>query len=198
MRDLSTQSGIVQAQCTRESPGVHATVPSGTRQRGFTLIELVISLVILGLVGAVAGYGLVNGTLAFSSSADAVHTQSKLRYASERMAREIREIRRNIVTPTQYDINSMTASTLAFTKRDGTGVTLNSTPPLVTLAYSTPAGTPTLSDAVSSLSLSYLQADGVTAATGNTDVAFVEFELVLSHAGNTYPQRSRVALRNRQ
>lgn len=181
MRDTSKQSGIVQ-----------------TRQQGFTLIELIISLVILGLVGAVAGYGLVNGTLAFNSSADAVHIQSKLRYASERMAREIREIRRDTVTATQYDISTMTASTLAFTKSDGTGVTLNSTPPLVTLAYSTPAGTPTLSNAVSSLGFVYLQADGVTAATGNTDVAFVEFELVLSRAGNTYPQHSRVALRNRQ
>ena len=55
-----------------------------------------------------------------------------------------------------------------------------------------------MSDAVSSLSFTYLQADGVTVATGNTDVAFVEFELVLTRAGNTYPQRSRVALRNRQ
>lgn len=198
MYGLANQSGKVQARGIPISKGVSTTAHSGNRQQGFTLIELVISLVILGLVGSVAGYGLVNGTLAFSSSADAVHIHGKLRYASERMAREIREIRRNTVTPTQYDISTMTATTLAFTKRDGTGVTLNSTPPLVTLAYSTPAGTPTLSDEVSNLTISYLQADGVTTATGSTDVAFVEFELVLSRAGNSYPQRGRVALRNRQ
>ena len=129
MRELSKPSGIVEARVTRESRRVCTAVHPRTRQQGFTLIELIISLVILALVGSVAGYGLVNGTLAFSSSADAVHTHGKLRYASERMAREIREIRRNTVTPAQYDISTMTASTLAFTKRDGTGVTLNSVRP---------------------------------------------------------------------
>ena len=72
---------------------------TGNRQRGFTLLEMIISLVVLGLLGAAAGYGLVGGTLAFTGTADAVQTLGKLRYANERMAREIREIRRNPVTP---------------------------------------------------------------------------------------------------
>jgi prepilin-type N-terminal cleavage/methylation domain-containing protein len=168
------------------------------RQQGFTLLEMVISLVVLGLLGATAGYGLIGGTLAFSGTADAVQTLGKLRYANERMAREIREIRRDPVTPANYDISTMNATTLAFTKADGTAVTLTGTPPLVTLAYSAPAGTPTLTDEVSSLSYSYLQADGTTAATGNSDVAFIEFELVLVRNGNSYPQRTRVSLRNQQ
>jgi len=167
-----------------------------TRQQGFTLMEMIISLVILGLLGAAAGYGLTGGALAFSGTADAIQTLGKLRYASERMAREIRETRRNLITPAVYDITTMAATTLAFTKTDGTSVTLTSTPPLVTLAYSTPAGTPTLTDAVSSLTFSYLQDDGVTAATGNSDVAFIELDLTLTRNGNNYPQRTRVSLRN--
>ena len=168
------------------------------RQDGFSLLELVIVLVVLGLLGAAAGYGLVGGTLAFTGTADGVQTLGKLRYASERMAREIRETRRNPASPAVYDITTMNATSLTFTKSDGVTVTLNGAPPLATLAYSTPAGTHTLVDEVGTLGFAYLQADGVTAATGNADVAFVELELVLTRAGNSYPQRTRVALRNLQ
>ena len=169
-----------------------------TLQYGFTLIEMVISLVVLSLLGAAAGHGLSGGALAFSSGADAVHTLANLRYASERTAREIREIRRDLVTPDVYDISTMNPATLAFTKSDGTGVTLTSAPPIVTLAYSSPSGSPTLTDQVSSFAFAYYQADGITTATGNADVAFIEFELVLTRDGNNYPQRTRVALRNLQ
>lgn len=169
-----------------------------TRQHGFTLIEMIISMVILSLLGAAAGYSLTGGALAFSSSAEAVHSLADLRYASERMAREIREIRRDLVTPATYDISTMNPGTLAFTKSDATGVTLTSTPPVATLAYTVPAVTSTLTDQVSTLTFAYFQADGVTAATGNGDVSFIEIELVLSRDGNSYPQRTRVALRNLQ
>jgi prepilin-type N-terminal cleavage/methylation domain-containing protein len=171
---------------------------TGIRQHGFTLIEMIIVMVILSLLGAAAGYGLTGGVLAFSSSADSVHTLANLRYASERMTRELREIRRDPVTPAVYDISTMNAGTLAFTKSDGTGVTLSSTPPLVTLAYTSPAVTAALTDQVSTLAFAYYLADGVTAASGNGDVAFIEFELVLTRAGNSYPQKTRVALRNLQ
>ncbi len=165
-------------------------------QSGFTLIEMVMAMVILGLLGAAAGYGMVNGTLAFVRSTDAVHTIGKLRIAGKRMEREIREVRRDLVTPALYDISTMNATTLAFIKTDGTTVTLNSAPPLATLAYSSPAGTYTLTDEVSALTFAYYQADGTTAATGNSDVAYIEIELVLTRAGNLYPQRTRAALRN--
>lgn len=167
-------------------------------QQGFTLMEMVIALVVLGLLGSVAGYGLVGGVLAFSETTGNVKTLGNLRYANERMAREIREIRRNPGTPANYDISTMTASNLVFTRLDGITVTLTAAPPLVQLGYSTPALNQTLTDEVGSMGFTYLQADGSTAATGNNDIAFVDFELVLSHNGNNYPQRSRVSLRNRQ
>jgi prepilin-type N-terminal cleavage/methylation domain-containing protein len=168
------------------------------RQGGFTLLELVVGLVVLALLGAAAGYGLIGGTLAFSNTADGIQTLGKLRYASERMAREVREIRRNPGNPAEYDIATMNATNLVFTKSDGVTVTLTGTPPQVTLAYTTPSGTHTLTDEVSSLAFTYLQTDGTTAATGNADVGFIEVELVLARNGNNYPQRTRVALRNQQ
>jgi hypothetical protein len=110
----------------------------------------------------------------------------------------VREIRRDTVTPAAFDITTMTGTSLAFTRRDGTGVTLTGTPPLLTLAYTTPVGTHILTDEVGSLAFSYYQADGATAASGPADIAFVELDLVLTRNGNSYPQRTRVALRNRQ
>ncbi len=165
-------------------------------QNGFTLIEMVMTMVIVGLLGAAGGYALTNGTLAFVHSVDAVHTIGKLRIAGKRMEREIREVRRDLGTPALYDISTMNATTLTFIKTDGTTVTLNSAPPLATLAYSNPAGTYTLTDEVSALTFAYYQADGATAATGNSDVAYIEVELVLTRDGNLYPQRTRAALRN--
>lgn len=167
-------------------------------QHGFTLIELIITLMILGILGAAAGHALTGGALAYSGNADNLQTLGKLRYASERMVRELREIRRSSLNPAIYDITTMTATTLVFIRRDGTAVTLNAAPPLLTLAYSVPAGTYTLTDEVGSLALSYFKADGTTPATGNADVAYIVFDLVLASNGKSFPQQARVALRNRQ
>jgi prepilin-type N-terminal cleavage/methylation domain-containing protein len=164
--------------------------------KGFTLLEMVIVLTMLALMAAIAGPYLSNGVRAFNDSASAVHTLSKLRVASERLVRELREVRRNPSAPANYDI-TVGAMPLVFTKTDGETVTVNSAAPLLTLAYNSVAGgSPyALTDQVSSLTFSYLQNDG-SSATGSNDVAFVEFELILTHAGNDYRQRTRVALRN--
>ena len=88
------------------------------RQQGFTLMEMVIALVVLGLLGSVAGYGLVGGVLAFSETTGTVKTLGNLRYATERMAREIRERRSIPVIPDNYVISSMTACYLVVSRAD--------------------------------------------------------------------------------
>jgi len=171
-------------------------MPIATHQRGFSLIEMIVAMLVLAVLASAAGYGLLGGARAYNSSADAIHTLSKLRLAGERLTRELREIRRDPVTPARYDISTMTATSLVFTKADGTVVSLTSAAPLATLAYNTPAGTHTLTDEVNSLAFAYYQSDGIAIAPTNDLVAFVEFELVLIRNGNLYPQRTRVALRN--
>jgi type II secretory pathway pseudopilin PulG len=168
------------------------------RQGGFTMIGMIISLVILSVLGTTAGSALSGGVRAFSENADVLQTLGKLRYASERMAREVREIRRDPAMPDQFEITAMSASALSFTRGGGTVVTLTASPPLLTLSYTVPAGTWTLTDEVSSMNFQYFQKDGTSSATGNDDVAFIEFNLELTRAGRRYPQRTRVALRNRQ
>ena len=168
------------------------------RQRGFSMIEMVVALLVLSTLGAAAGYGLVGGVRAFSENAEVLRVLDKLRYASERMAREVREVRRDTADPSRFDITEMSATTMSFTRGDGTAVTLDASPPLLTLAYADPVGTWTLADGVGSARFVYFRSDGSTSATGNADVAYVEFELQLSRAGRLFPQRTRVALRNRR
>lgn len=168
------------------------------RKNGFTLVEMVLALTVLAILAAVTGPYLSRGAEAYNTSAAAVDTLGKIRSASERIVREIREIRR--LPSGFYDV-SVGVNPLVFTKNDGETVTINTAVPLVALSYSSvPGVTPTLTDEVSSLTFSYWQSDGVTSATGSDNVAFIEFELVLDPGtpGNPYSQRTRVALRNQQ
>lgn len=175
------------------------------RARGFTLIEMILAIMILGMLGAAAAMAINHGTRASLEAQTRVDTLSKLRLATERMAREIRLMRRDPVTPTDFDIVSRSATALTFRRLDANGstvrtVTINgAAPPLLTLGYDSPAGTPVLTDQVSAFALAYYRADGTTVSADNADLAFVEISLTLTDAnGNAFAQRSRVGLRNRQ
>jgi len=165
---------------------------------GFTLIEMVASIVILGALAAISVPMLSNGFRAYEATHASLLTLSKLRYATERMVREIREVRRDPANPSDYDIAVMTATTFKFKKTDGVEVTINQ-PAQVTLAYSIPNVTPppTLTDQVGNLQFKYFKEDGKTETTSKSEVAFVQISLSLTQGTATYPQRVRVGLRNK-
>lgn len=175
------------------------------RARGFTLIEMILAIMILGMLGAAAAMAISHGTRAALESQTRVDTLSKLRVATERLTREIRLMRRDPVTPTDFDIVSRSATALTFRRLDPNGSTVRtvsidgSTPGVVTLGYDSPAGTPVLTNQVGAFALTYYRADGTTVSADNADLAFVEISLTLTDAnGNAFAQRSRVGLRNRQ
>lgn len=165
---------------------------------GFTAIEMVMAIVLVGILAAASLPVIFSGVRTYQDTTVSLVTLSKLRYATERMAREIREIRRNTVTPSNYDISTWAngSGTLAFVKRDGTTVTITAAAPNVTLGYSSPAVTSTLTDQLSSLTFNYYQIDGTTAATSIANMAFVQISLTLIQDGAPFTQRTRVALRN--
>ena len=170
------------------------------RNGGFTLVELVATLILLALLASFALPYLGNAARAYNDTARSLQTIGKLRYAGERIARELREIRRvpgggfDIITPVSAPGNH-----IQFVKSDGARVSLDDAAPVATLAYDSVAGeTPfTLTDQLTALTFNYYARDGVTRATSASDVAFIEFELVLDN-GSEYSQRSRIALRNRR
>lgn len=191
----------------------HAALPAFSTSRslrtraqaGFTLIELVMVMVILGIVGFTVSALLSGGVGAFTAGREAVDTLSELRLTSERIARELRTVRRNPVTPTDFEFLAKTDTSVQFRRWDDdtnwTTVTITASGPNLTIDYSTVTGGPyTLTNSLGTLDFDYLDSSGAETAV-NANVAFIDIELSLVDSAtppNSYPQRTRVALRNRQ
>ncbi len=158
-------------------------------------MELVISILVLALLGATAAYGIQNGVIAFQTTQEALSSLGKLRYATERVSRELREIRRDPLDSSRYDIAALGGSNIEFVKQDGTEVTLNVSGSTLTLEYDNPAGAHVLTDQLSTFNLAYLDANG-NATADEAQVAFIDVQITLSDASGNLPQRSRVALRS--
>ena len=164
------------------------------RNQGFSMVEAVVAILLMGLL-AMAAIPLISGGVeAYQTTSSQVVTLSKLRYATERIARELREVRR---TGVNYDTTTAPGASVVFTKFDGNQVTITGAPPLVSLGYQIPAATATLTDQVSALAFRFLDINGnVTASTAL--VTFVEISLSLTVDGAVLQQRTRVSLRNLQ
>ena len=91
------------------------TCALGTKSAGFTLIEIVITIVLLSIISGIAAMIILQGVRAYTleSTHSDVHYQAKL--AMERMARELRTA--TTVTATAP------SSSLVFTDVTGTSVT---------------------------------------------------------------------------
>lgn len=176
--------------------------PARPRTRGFTLVEAVVSIVLVGILAMAVIPVISNGVRTYVATTTSLNTLGKLRYATERMAREIREVRRNTGTPTNYDM-IMGVNTLVFYKTDGYRVTITSGAPNATLAYLPPVGASVsgvLTDQISvvgDLAFAYHDAAGAV-TTSLSQVAFVQISLTLTENGAAVRQVTRVALRNQQ
>ena len=172
------------------------------------MVELVISIVLIGILAAVGAEMIADSfTTTRMVNADSA-SKGQARYALERLAREIREIKYDS-SGANYCITTKTATKLVFYKTSGTynstcatnavTVTINYSNPNLTLQYSSPAAPSTLlSSQASSFTLAYLQSDGVTSTTSNSYIRFVVITLTVTDAtsGQSVVQRTRVALRN--
>jgi len=166
------------------------------RVEGLSLVELVMVIVILGVLAAFIGPILFNAMRSYDSGQNAVLTQAKLRYALERMTRELREIRRQTTDATFADVTAMGATSIAFFKTDGTRVVLAAAGNQINLSYSTLTGM--LTDQLGAFSLAYFQQNGVTAPATSASLAFVQISLAVSEGSNLYSGRVRVDLKNPQ
>lgn len=183
---------------------------AGQRQRGFTIMELVIAIVIIGIL-SVVGVSMISDTFTTARIVNADQSSgNEARYAVERLAREIREVKWVDGDPGAYAISSSlspASTNLVFTRDIGGAdvvVTIDRSGTNLTLGYSSPATVSTLATQVSSFSLDFLAMDPAP-ATGSTsttasaaDVRFVVISVTVtdSMTGQSITERSRIALRN--
>jgi len=173
--------------------------------RGFTLIELIISIVLLGLLGTV-------GVTMFSDSFDTTRwinanqgSSAKSRYALERLERELREIK---IVGGAYCTGALAnpSTSLTFQQRqanstDTTNCNSEVNPITISLATGVlslqKSGTSSpLTDGVTAFSLNFLDKDN-NPTTDNTALRLVVIDLTLNDtSGQAIAQRARVALRN--
>lgn len=189
------------------------------RPRGFTLIEMVIVIVVIGIMAAVLSPLALSSLRAYDAVLGDVVVLDKLRYATERLAREVREVNYvDSVTGFAFASGGMGPSTMQFTRSyyDANGnvlaapvVTAAQTGSTVTLAYSTSviSPTPILTDEVDANGLTFVYLDkngcdisvaGCAGATGllnPKDVRTVQITLTLRHNGNPYAQSTQVELK---
>lgn len=154
----------------------------GRRQTGFTLIELVITIVLVGIIASIGSLLIMQGTKEYIAQDVRAGLATQGRLGIERMAREVRTIR----SRTLADIPVWGAGTLQFTDLTGTSVT-----------YTVGAGTLTrngtaLASDVSALAMSYFQSDGVTAATAATNIWIIQITLTVTRSGESQTLRLRV------
>ena len=171
--------------------------PNNRQALGFTLIEIVMVMVIVGVLAGLAAPIFSQGLTAARLTTENLHTLAKLRYATERLAREIRQINYNAGS---YDVTTMSATSLVFGKDDrvNTTVSLVKSGSDITLGYSAPPVTGILTDEVKGFALTYYDSGGIVTANSR-NLAYVEINLALQNpvTGASFTQRTRIALRDR-
>jgi prepilin-type N-terminal cleavage/methylation domain-containing protein len=181
------------------------------RCRGFTLIELVYVTVVMGLLGALLVPVVHNSLRSFDLTRKEVTVLDQIRYAMERMAREIREVRFN--SSQEVEFSTATSTRLVFTRRAVVGgsaavvVTLELNGTNLLLGYGSLAiGPQLLLTSVSRLEFIYLD-QGLAAlalsspptVTELADIYAVRIDMdVLSPTGQKLSRRTVVQLKNRE
>jgi prepilin-type N-terminal cleavage/methylation domain-containing protein len=180
--------------------------PDMQRERGVTLVELVIVTVVIAILAMVMGPLAMQSLRAYNSTLGSVVALDKLRYANERLAREIRAV--DFVPGTGFSFVTMGANSMRFTRTlyDAAGaattdtVTVGNTGTALTIAYAALplVGPQVLTDELNGtagLSFTYFDSAGVVTANPNL-VRMVQISLSLAHNGSIYPQSTLIQLKN--
>lgn len=180
-----------------KSQGKERRYVSLLRQRGITMIELVLAIIVTSIIAVPIAIYASGSVKAFMQTKDNINALTKIRNTGVRITKEIRKLNYN---GAQFDVSSMTASQFQFVNTDGITVRFdyNAVTQLLSLYYSTPALTATLADQVVAGAFVYYRSDGITAAGSGADIAFVEYSFTLQEGGVSYSTRNRIMLRDRQ
>lgn len=172
-------------------------------QKGFTLIEMIMSLVLLGIVAITAGMLIYQGTRSYETLSDQKETAQQARLALERISRELRSMRcttaGNSCTPTATDVPVMTASEVRFVNGSSEGRGLRLDGNTLRLRTGTGASDPeyALATSITALTFEYLKQDGSTASiageiwTVNVNMTFTHGQALLPVKASVHPRGFR-------
>lgn len=173
--------------------------------KGFTLVEIVITIVLVSIISGIAAMIILQGVRVYSDeqSRSDVHYQARL--AMERMAREIRMIRSSsefgaINSPGVLVLGTITnnpSNVFSFMDMTGTQITYSLTVATATLNR-TAGGTNALAQGVTALSFTCFNNAGGPVANGavSTSVWTIEIDMTDTQGSETISMRTRVHPRN--
>lgn len=156
---------------------------------GFSLIELVTVMVLLGIIAAVAAPFVSNSFNAFFTGRDLVETDWQGRVALERMTRELRTVR------APADITMTSASDLTFLDVDGNLVRYFMSNCVLAICELT-RNTQPLATGISGLAFSYLLRDGKTATALPANVYYIIVDFTATQGANSRTYQATVSPRN--
>jgi prepilin-type N-terminal cleavage/methylation domain-containing protein len=166
--------------------------------RGFTLIEAIITIVIVGIISSIAALIILEGMTASSKEQNLSSVHYQARIAMERMAREIRLIR----SQTVGDIPTMAAADLIFCDMTGkavefqlAGTVLNRRESATCSPLAWGAWNALSSSGVNPLTFTYLDSAGAGGATA-ANLWFVDINLTDTQSSESLQMRTRVHPRN--
>ena len=172
-------------------------------RRGFTLIEIIMVIVLLGIISFTVAMIMLQGTSSFAELDVRTDLRARGALAMERVSRELRLIGcttvGNTCTPSSTDITAWTPTEIRFVNLNyaGAGFRLSGTDLL--LRQGSGAGDPedALGTGLSALTLEYLKSDGTTAAAVgdiwiiNANMTFTRGEENLNLRASVHPRSFR-------
>ena len=167
------------------------------QHKGFTLIETVIVIFMSAVLLTALSLFIANSMGTYENVMNQSSALNKLRYVVERISKEVRQVNH---TGAAYQINTFTSTQFDYFNSSGVQIVFDydAATDLLTVSYSSPAVSSTMSDNVSALSFNYYESDGTTVALAAANIAFVELSLSINEGGVTYASQTRVALRDGQ
>jgi prepilin-type N-terminal cleavage/methylation domain-containing protein len=182
-------NSIQEADCEGSTPDLALHAP---HSKGFTLVEIVISIVLISILSGLAAMIIMQGVKAYSDEQSRTDVHYQARLAMERITREARLIQ----SCTAINAPANPSNTLRFTDIDGTDVTFTVNGGTKVLSR----GADILATGVTSAQpFRFFKKDGATATTScisPDDIWFVEIDLTDTQGAEALQMRALVHPRN--
>jgi|GEM_PF-6081515 prepilin-type N-terminal cleavage/methylation domain-containing protein len=171
--------------------------------KGFTLMELVLSMALLGIAAVTAGMLIYQGTRSFEALSGRKEVTQQATLALERVSRELRVMKctqsGNSCAPSASDVPVMAATELRFVNSsyEGRGLRLDGTSLMLRDGAGAADPEYALAFGVSSLGFEYLKADGTAAGaaseiwTVNVNMAFSSGQSGIDVKASVHPRGLR-------